>query len=286
MNMYKKRKKDKKRKIIIICILVFCLITGFIVNVVITDRQLTIFEKTIKDSVLTVQKIIAYPFDFILNKIEENKEKNKMYEEYQLLKEENLANEHYKIENEELKKEINEMKELLNINHTLAEYTKLSATVIDRNLGYWYDTITINKGEHDGIEIGMPAVVGNGLIGKVISTTTFNSTIRLITATDVIDKISVKIQLDENNYVYGILSNYDSETKTHIIEGISETSEIKNGSLVTTTGMGNIFPAGILIGKITGVRTDTFDLSNVLEMQSDVNFDEINYVTLLKRNAW
>ena len=50
--------------------------------------------------------------------------------------------------------------------------------------------------------------------------------------------------------------------------------------------MGNIFPAGILIGKITGVRTDTFDLSNVLEMQSDVNFDEINYVTLLKRNAW
>ena len=283
--MYKKRKKDKKRKIIIICILVFCLITGFIVNVVITDRQLTIFEKTIKDSVLTVQKIIAYPFDFILNKIEENKEKNKMYEEYQLLKEENLANEHYKIENEELKKEINEMKELLNINHTLAEYTKLSATVIDRNLGYWYDTITINKGEHDGIEIGMPAVVGNGLIGKVISTTTFNSTIRLITATDVIDKISVKIQLDENNYVYGILSNYDSETKTHIIEGISETSEIKNGSLVTTTGMGNIFPAGILIGKITGVRTDTFDLSNVLEMQSDVNFDEINYVTLLKRNA-
>lgn len=286
MNMYKKRKKDKKRKIIIICILVFCLITGFIVNVVITDRQLTIFEKTIKDSVLTVQKIIAYPFDFILNKIEENKEKNKMYEEYQLLKEENLANEHYKIENEELKKEINEMKELLNINHTLAEYTKLSATVIDRNLGYWYDTITINKGEHDGVEIGMPAVVGNGLIGKVISTTTFNSTIRLITATDVIDKISVKIQLDENNYVYGILSNYDSETKTHIIEGISETSEIKNGSLVTTTGMGNIFPAGILIGKITGVRTDTFDLSNVLEMQSDVNFDEINYVTLLKRNAW
>ena len=217
MNMYKKRKKDKKRKIIIICILVFCLITGFIVNVVITDRQLTIFEKTIKDSVLTVQKIIAYPFDFILNKIEENKEKNKMYEEYQLLKEENLANEHYKIENEELKKEINEMKELLNINHTLAEYTKLSATVIDRNLGYWYDTITINKGEHDGVEIGMPAVVGNGLIGKVISTTTFNSTIRLITATDVIDKISVKIQLDENNYVYGILSNYDSETKTHII---------------------------------------------------------------------
>ncbi len=282
--MYKKNRKNKKNKIIIVCVLIFCLIVGFIVNVVITDRELTIFEKTIKDSVLTVQKILGYPIEFFTNKISENKEKNKMYEEYLNLKQENENNIHYKYENDELKKQLEEMKSLLNINNALSEYTQLSATVINRDLGYWYDTITINKGEHDGVTIGMPAVVGEGLIGKVISTTTFNSTIRLITATDVVEKISVKIQTDDD-YVYGILSSYDSETKTHIIEGISQTDQIENGSIVTTTGMGDIFPAGVIIGKITGVRTDTFDLSNVLEMKSEVNFDNINYVTLLKRNA-
>lgn len=281
--MYKKKQKDKRNKIIISCIIIFCLIVGFIVNVVVTDRELTIFEKAIKDSVLTVQKILGYPIEFITNKIDENKEKDKMYEEYQKLQQEVADNNHYKIENEELKKQLEEMKELLKINDTLAEYTELTAVVINRDLGYWYDTITINKGEHDGVTIGMPAVVGEGLIGKVISTTTFNSTIRLITATDVVDKISVKIQTG-NKYVYGILSSYDSETKTHIIEGISQTEEIENGAIVTTTGMGDIFPAGVMIGKITGVRTDTFDLSNVLEMKSEVDFDNINYVTLLKRN--
>ena len=283
--MYKKKQKDKKNKIIISCIIIFCLIVGFIVNVVVTNRELTIFEKTIKDSVLTVQKFFGYPIEFIANKIEENKEKDKMYEEYQKLQQEVADNNHYKIENEELKKQLEEMKELLNINSTLADYIELNAVVINRDLGYWYDTITINKGEHDGVTIGMPAVVGDGLIGKVISTTTFNSTIRLITATDVVDKISVKIQM-EDKYVYGILSGYDNETKTHIIEGISQTEEIKNGAIVTTTGMGDIFPAGVMIGKITGVRTDTFDLSNVLEMKSEVDFDNINYVTLLKRNLW
>lgn len=282
--MYKKNRKNKKNKIIIVCFLIFCLIVGFIVNVVITDRELTIFEKTIKDSVLTVQKILGYPIEFFTNKISENKEKNKMYEEYLNLKQENENNIHYKYENDELKKQLEEMKSLLNINNALSEYTQLSATVINRDLSYWYDTFTINKGEHDGVTIGMPAVVGEGLIGKVISTTTFNSTIRLITATDVVEKISVKIQTDDD-YVYGILSSYDSETKTHIIEGISQTDQIENGSIVTTTGMGDIFPAGVIIGKITGVRTDTFDLSNVLEMKSEVNFDNINYVTLLKRNA-
>ena len=283
--MYKKKQKDKRNKIIISCIIIFCLIVGFIVNVVVTDRELTIFEKAIKDSVLTVQKILGYPIEFITNKIDENKEKDKMYEEYQKLQQEVADNNHYKIENEELKKQLEEMKELLKINDTLAEYTELTAVVINRDLGYWYDTITINKGEHDGVTTGMPAVVGEGLIGKVISTTTFNSTIRLITATDVVDKISVKIQ-NGNKYVYGILSSYDSETKTHIIEGISQTEEIENGAIVTTTGMGDIFPAGVMIGKITGVRTDTFDLSNVLEMKSEVDFDNINYVTLLKRNLW
>ena len=281
--MYRKKQKDKRNKIIISCIIIFCLIVGFIVNVVVTERELTIFEKAIKDSVLTVQKILGYPIEFITNKIDENKEKDKMYEEYQKLQQEVVDNNHYKIENDELKKQLEEMKELLNINDTLADYTELNAVVINRDLGYWYDTITINKGEHDGVTIGMPAVVGEGLIGKVISTTTFNSTIRLITATDVVDKISVKIQ-NGNKYVYGILSSYDSEAKTHIIEGISQTEEIENGAIVTTTGMGDIFPAGVMIGKITGVRTDTFDLSNVLEMKSEVDFDNINYVTLLKRN--
>lgn len=283
--MYKKHKKDKRNKIIIISIFIFCIIVGFIINVVITNRQLTIFEKAIKDSVLTVQKIISYPIDLVINKITENKEKDKMYDEYLNLKQEIANINHYKLENEELKEELKEMKKLLELNNTLHDYIQFNAVVVNRNLNYWNDTITIDKGEHDGVVIGMPAVVGTGLIGKVISTSTFNSTVRLITATDVVEKISVKIQT-EDGYVYGILSKYDNETKTHIIEGVSLTDKIKNGSIVTTTGMGDIFPAGIMIGEITGVRTDTFDLSNVLEMKSKVDFDSINYVTLLKRNLW
>ncbi len=281
--MYKKRQKNKRNKIIIICTLICCMIVGVVVNIVITNRDLTIFEKAIKDSVLAIEKTISYPFNLINEKIKENKEKNEMYEEYSKLKQELIKNNQYKLENEELKKELEELKKILEINSSLSEHTELNAIVINRDLGYWYDTITVNKGEHDGVIVGMPAVVGDGLIGKVISTTTFNSTIRLITASDVVDKISVKIQNGED-YVYGILSGYDNDNKIHIIEGISHTDKVANGSIVTTTGMGDIFPSGIMIGKITGVRTDTFDLSNVLEMKSSVNFDNINYVTLLKRN--
>ena len=121
--MYRKKQKIKKNKIIFTCVLLFCLIIGFVVNVLTTNRQLTIFEKAIKDAVLTVQKVISYPIDFIANKIDENSEKDKMYDEYNRLKEQLAQNEIYKIENEELKKQLSEMKKLLSINDTLAEYT-------------------------------------------------------------------------------------------------------------------------------------------------------------------
>ena len=283
--MYIKKQKEKRKKIIIISILVVSLIIGIIVNIAIPNRNLTIFEKTIKDSILTVQKVVSFPIDFIVNKVNTNKEKNEMYEKYKELEEQVKENEKYKIENEELKKQLEDMKKLLDINETIADYTYVNANVINRNIDYWSDTITINKGEYDGITKDMPVVIGNNLIGKIISTTTFNSTVRLITATDVVDKISIKIK-NKDTYVYGILNGYNKENNTYTIEGISQTIKIENGSIVTTTGMGDIFPAGIIIGKITGINTDNFDLSNVLEMQSDVNFDNINYVTVLRRNIW
>lgn len=281
--MYRKKQKEKRNKIIIICVLIFSLILGIVVNIVVTDRNLTVFEKTIKDSILTVQRIFAFPVDLIANKINTNNEKNKMYEKYLELEKQSEEAEKYKAENEELKKQLDDMKKLLDINEIISEYTFLNANVISRNLDYWNDTIIINKGEHDGVTKDMPVVIGTNLIGKIISTTTFNSTVRLLTATDVVDKISVKIN-NNGEYVYGILNGYNKENDTYTIEGISQNITIENGSLVTTTGMGDIFPAGIVIGKITGINTDTFDLSNVLEMKSDVNFDNINYVTILRRN--
>ena len=59
--------------------------------------------------------------------------------------------------------------------------------------------------------------------------------------------------------------------------------EIKEESLVTTTGIGDIFPSGIVVGKVVGISTDNFDLSSVLEVKSNVDFDAINYVAVLKR---
>ena len=139
--MRKRKKRIEKRKILLIILLVLCVILGYIANVVSTDRKLTIFEKAIKDSVLVIQKVITYPIDLVIDIIDENKEKNKMYEEYESLKQRLNEAEFYITENEELKKQINDLKEVLNLNTTLAEYENINATIIGRDLSYWNDNV-------------------------------------------------------------------------------------------------------------------------------------------------
>ena len=159
----------------------------------------------------------------------------------------------------------------------------LNATVVNRDVGHWYNTITIDKGSKNGVKKDMAVITSKGLIGKITSISNFSSTVKLLTNEDINNKISVKIEID-NKYIYGILTGFDSSTNCFQIEGISENTEIPTNSMVTTTGMGDIFPSGILIGTVKRVSTDNFDLARTVEVEPYVDFDDINYVTILKRS--
>ena len=129
----------------------------------------------------------------------------------------------------------------------------------------------------------MPVVVNEGLIGKIVSVTNFNSTVRLLTSPNNY-KISVKLKSDDG-YVYGLLTGYNEDENVYKIEGISHTVKITDDTLVTTTGLGDIFPSGIVIGKVVGSKSDNYDLARLIEVRPSVDFDNFSVVTILKRNV-
>ena len=143
------------------------------------------------------------------------------------------------------------------------------------------ETITLNKGHKDGVEVGDPVVVSGGLIGKITSVSNYNSVALLLTS-EANNKISVKIETN-GEYAYGLLTNYDEENNIYNLEGISETVDINIDSVVTTTGIGDNFPSGIVIGKVKNITTDSYDLAKLIEVTPSVNFDSLSIVTILKR---
>lgn len=278
-------KNGNNKKYIILIILVVVGILVVVTTIAVKEnRKLNFFEKAIKDSTTFVTGTIYKPIGFIKDKIKENDEKNKIYKQYKKLKEKADKAKVLEARIKELEGEIDNLKKSLDLNQTITDYKKINASVVNRNVGAWYNTVNINKGSKAGIKEGYAVITDKGLIGKVVSVSNFTSTVKLLSTDEVINKISVKIEVDDKS-IYGLLSYYDKKNNAYIVEGISDNTEIKNGSKVVTTGLTDAFPAGILIGEVKNVTKDRYQLAKAVEVTPSIDFDDIDIVTVLDRES-
>ncbi len=278
----KKRKNLKNRRLFLILLIVI-IVLAVLFYTVKKDRNLNTFESFIKDIIVEVEKIIYKPINGFNNMIEEFTSLKNVKKENQILKSNVEKMESTEAENIELKQEIDRLKEELNIEHVLTDYDYLNATVISRNSFYWYNMLTIDKGSHNGIKEGMVVINSTGLIGKITNVSTFSSDVKLITTNDTNNKISVTVTNGDTKLT-GIINGYDYEKGLLTVEGISNTATVRNGDYVYTSGLGGVFPSGILIGKVENITTDVYDLSKIINVKPSAKFDDINFVTILKRN--
>lgn len=281
--MYNKKRFDK-RYLLILIVVAIALVLVVLAASLNEDRDLNPVEKVAKDIGTVVLKVVSAPFNFLQDKIDETIEKNNLYEKYKELQNKEEQVDSVIAQNENLQNEVDKLKETLELNTILSDKVFLNATVVSRNIGYWYDEITIDKGSKNGIEKGMAVVTSKGLIGQITKVSNYSSTVKLLSNENMSDKISVKIKVGDD-YVYGLISMYDSKTNTYTVEGISENVDIEKGADVVTTGMGTVFPSGLMVGTAQKVTTDNFDLSKVVEVKASVNFDDLDYVTVLKRKT-
>lgn len=280
--MFRNRKKIEGKYIVIIIVILIILALAIYVKTLKEDRKLNIVESLIKDSVIFVEKIILTPFNYVGNLIDDFVELRNVQEENDKLKTSIERVDAIEAENIELRREIEALKKELSIDYVLTDYDYLNATVISRNIGYWYNTLTIDKGTNNGILEGMVVVNSTGLIGKIIKATTFTSEVRLITTSDTNNKISVSIS-NGNGKINGLINRYDYENNFLEVEGISNTEEVKVGDYVYTSGLGGVFPSGILIGTVESITTDEYDLAKIINVKPSTDFNDINYVAILKR---
>ena len=277
-----RKKKLKVKHVFIIIVTIVIVIVAIFSYTIKEDRELNKFEAFIKDGVTSVEKIVFYPFKVVINGINNYKELKDIRKKYQGLLPEVERIDSLNAENIELRKQLTKMKEELDIDYTVNDYEFLNATVISRNVNHWYNTITIDKGTYNGVSNDMVVVNSKGLIGKVINVTTFTSDVRLVTTSDTNNKISVTISNGKTS-VNGLIKEYNYKNNYLLVEGVSNTEKIGTGYYVYTSGLGGVFPSGILIGIVDDITTDEYGLTKIISVSPAVNFADINYVAILKR---
>ena len=281
--MNKKKKKIEFRYVLLIGFVFVIVLVAVLAYSLKSEKKLNTFESIVKDSIVEIQKVLYTPFKGLGNMISDYNNLRNVMKENKILKSNVEKYESVEAENEELKQEIKQLKDELNIEHVLSDYDYLNATVISRNSTSWYNVLTIDKGSNNGISEGMVVINSTGVIGKTTNVSTFSCDVRLITTTDTNNKISVTI-VSDGKRLTGVINKYDYNTGYLEVEGISNTDKVSIGDVVYTSGLGGVFPSGILIGKVSEITTDVYDLSKIINVTPSANFEDINYVTVLKRN--
>ena len=182
----------------------------------------------------------------------------------------------------ELKIDLEEIKELSGIKTVNSDFSVINASVIERNRSYWFNNLKIDKGSDMGIELDMAVIDQNGLIGRISKVDKLTSEIKLITTNDVNSKISVVIENNDEK-IFGILNGYNSDKNQLTITLNTKNIDIIRGSIVKTTGMGGIFPSGILIGKVVDSKNDNYDVGKIVLVEPMVNLGGVRFVSILKR---
>ncbi len=177
---------------------------------------------------------------------------------------------------------INEKKE----NETLREQLKLaprkqhnlkSAWVIaqaSQGSGSW---ILIDTGANDGIQIGMPVIVSDGiLVGKITAVEKNSSKVRLLTdslnAVNVIDAETQAKGLLKGRYGLGL-----------IVGMVEQTDVLKVGDNIITSGLGGGMPKGLLIGKIQQVSNTADKLFQQAVIIPKVKYSKLTVVFVIKK---
>ncbi len=244
----------------------------------------TLPEQFIKDVVGFGQSIFSKPTQYItgvfenvdslLNTYDENKRLKSRLEEFAKLQADVNV----------LTLENSTLREIVDKEENLRKYEPIQATVIARNPDQWEEKVVLDKGTIHGVEVNMAVMTSQGLIGKVFLTTSFTSTVELLSTQNPNYRVSAMVTVDGEKKVFGLIEGYDDERNELILKRIDSNIEIKAGQKVMSSGLGGIFPEGLYIGEITEVTTDDFGLTKMAYIKPAADFALLDHVMVAKRS--
>ena len=139
--------------------------------------------------------------------------------------------------------------------------------------------IVINKGTADGVEVGEAVIDPRGLFGQVVETARYTSVVLLITDTT----HAVPVEVVRNN-IRVIAEGVGADDYLEL-EAVPKSSDIREGDLLYSSGLGGRFPQGYPVGTVTAVKKErTARFANV-RVRPAAALDRSRYVLIVSQPA-
>lgn len=216
-------------------------------------------------------------------------DKQKYYQDTTALEEENSA---LRRQLAELQAEVRQarldsaenkrLKELLHLQEERPDLTSdlEAAMVTEHTVTNWTATLTINKGTSSGLEIGDCVIDETGaLVGLISAAGTNWATILTLVDTDT----SLGAQVFRSGDLGLAQGNFSLMSENRLrLEYLPAAAQILGGDLIVTSGLGGYYPAGLVLGSVETVQTDSSGATSYAILIPAVNFAALEEVFIIR----
>lgn len=191
-------------------------------------------------------------------------------QEVERLESEKIQYNEYLIENQRLSA-------LLDYKKVMAgNYNFAIASVIGRDPGNWFGTLTLNRGSSEGIKENMSVLTPEGLVGRVIAVSASTCEVLMIT-----DPRSGVGSLVQDTRTPGIVEGVAGASGIARMIHIPNNAPVEAGQAVITSGQGSLFPKGIPVGRINNIQNEPSGLFLSAEISPFANLNSLEEVMIV-----
>lgn len=205
--------------------------------------------------------------DFFLNFSEVKSQNRELVDENEELKNK-LA------EYSDLKEENERFREMLNFAEERDNYNYIGCDIISYSGGNFNDGYVVNKGTNDNVAKGMVVITNKGLVGQVTSVGTNWSIVQTLTNENIAVSVMVESTRDATGYITGYKEDSQNRNLAKVYD-LPMDSEVKEGDVILTSGVGMVYPKEIRIGEVIKVEEDKVKVMKSAIVKPYVDFNKL-----------
>ena len=184
-----------------------------------------------------------------------------------LLESDNALLDQYKEENERLRKLLG--------SPFVRDERKVVTEVMAVDSSTYQDQVVIDKGRVDGVYVGQPVINEKGIVGQVVTVSAHNSRVLLITDPNA----AIPVQVIRNDI--RVIASGSGEAKSIQLQHIPSNTDIIQGDLLVSSGLGGVYPEGYPVAYISEVINDSHKEFALISAEPTVDFDRLRYLLLI-----
>lgn len=157
---------------------------------------------------------------------------------------------------EEVRLENERLRGLLGVRERAHATNMAHARVIAMASTPLFRSVRIDRGSSDGVRVGAAVVNADGVVGRVAAVAFGYADVMLL-----VDANSSTDVLVQRTRARARVRGFGSDQALGIqVEYLSRTADVEPGDILITSGVGDVFPKGLRVGKVIGTETRAFGL--------------------------